>query len=169
MRLSKRICEDETPIHANEAPHKGRSRNLKPIIRARSRYATKYTLHVYAKKDRGALGLVRQETQTLRRSSVSQWMQPHRWTRAIHFSGTVWVGVDEHYILFTSTTAQLCERSSRNVACQMKFLPPKGKYFNPIELLFNDLKSHHIRPNFPQNGQNLSKPKIRALVRSYTG
>ena len=49
----------------------------------------------------------------------------------------------------------------------MKFLPPKGKYFNPIELLFNDLKSHHIRPNFPQNGQNLSKSKIRALVRSY--
>ena len=42
----------------------------------------------------------------------------------------------------------------------MKFLPPKGKYCNPIELLFNDLKSHHIRPNFPQNGQNLSKSKL---------
>ena len=36
----------------------------------------------------------------------------------IHLSGTVWVVVDEHYILFTSTIAQLCERSSRNVACQ---------------------------------------------------
>src|SRR5215467_1664688 len=59
-------------------------------------------------------------TQTLRRSSVSQWMQPHthRWMRAIHLSGTVWVVVDEHYILFTSIIAQLCERSSRNVACQ---------------------------------------------------
>ena len=49
---------------------------------------------------------------------MSQWMQPHRWTRAIHLSGTVWVVVDEHYIPFTSTIAQLCERSSRNVACQ---------------------------------------------------
>ena len=41
-------------IYADEAlaPHKGRSRKGKPIIRARSRYATKYTLHVYAKKDR---------------------------------------------------------------------------------------------------------------------
>ena len=37
---------------ANEAPRKGRSRVGKPIIRPRSRYATKYTLHVYAKKDR---------------------------------------------------------------------------------------------------------------------
>ena len=49
----------------------------------------------------------------------------------------------------------------------IKFLPPKGKYFNPIELLFNGLKSHHIRPNFPKNGKNLSKWKIRALVREY--
>ena len=32
----------------------------------------------------------------------------------------------------------------------IKFLPQKGKYFNPIELLFNDLKSHYIRPNFPK-------------------
>ena len=37
----------------------------------------------------------------------------------------------------------------------IKFLPSKGKYFNPIELLFNDLKSHYIRPNFPKNGKLL--------------
>ena len=30
-------------------------------------------------------------------------------------------------------------------ACRIKFLPPKGKYFNPLELLFNDLKQHYIR------------------------
>ena len=30
----------------------------------------------------------------------------------------------------------------------IKFLPPKGKYFNPLELLFNDLKSHYLRPKF---------------------
>ncbi len=27
-------------------------------------------------------------------------------------------------------------------------LPPKGKYLNPVELLFNDLKNHYIRPQF---------------------
>jgi len=118
IAMRRRIYEDEAPIYANEAPHKGRSRKGKPIIRARSRYATKYTLHVYAKKDRVCTGTCQTGTQTLRRSSVSQWMQPHRWMRAIHLSGTVWVVVDEHYILFTSIIAQLCERSSRNVACQ---------------------------------------------------
>jgi len=50
--MRRRIYGDEARIYANEAPHKGRSRKGKPIIRARSRYATKYTLHVYAKKDR---------------------------------------------------------------------------------------------------------------------
>ena len=82
-------------------------------------------------------------------------------------SGAVWGGVrralhptHQHY-----SPAVREEFKERGVS--MKFLPPKGKYFHPIELLFNDLKSHHIRPNFPQNGQNLSKSKIRALVRSY--
>ena len=41
-------------------PHKGRARVGKPIIRPRSRYATKYTLHVLRKeRSRAALGLVR--------------------------------------------------------------------------------------------------------------
>ena len=48
-----------------------------------------------------------------------------------------------------------------------KFLPPKGKYFNPLELLFNDLKSHYIRPNFLRNGQALPKSRIEGLIREY--
>ena len=49
--LDKRIYEDETPVYANEAPKKGRSRRGKPIFRTRSRYAKKkYTLHMYAKR-----------------------------------------------------------------------------------------------------------------------
>ena len=47
----------------------------------------------------------------------------------------------------------------------IKFLPPKGKYFNPLELLFNDLNQHDIRPNFPKNGRPLSKSKIVGLIR----
>ena len=49
--LDKRIYEDETLIYANEAPRKGRSRKGKPRFRARSRYAKKYTLHMYAKRN----------------------------------------------------------------------------------------------------------------------
>ena len=49
--LCKRTYQDETPIHANEAPKKGRARKGKPIFRTRKRYAEKYTLHLYAKRD----------------------------------------------------------------------------------------------------------------------
>ena len=169
IALSKRIYEDETPIYANEAPHKGRSRVGKPIIRPRSRYATKYTLHVYAKKDRVLhwdLSDQNADTKESERVAVDAatqmsvgdtliWDRLGRSGRALH-------PTHQHY-----SPAVREEFKERGVS--MKFLPPKGKYFNPIELLFNDLKSHHIRPNFPQNGQNLSKSKIRALVRSYMG
>ena len=150
IALNKRIHEDETPIYANEAP--------------RSRSATKYTLHVYAKKDRVLhwdLSDQNADTKEIERVAVDAatqmnvgdtliWDHLGRSGRALH-------PAHQHY-----SSAARGERA-------MKFLPPKGKYFNPIELLFNDLKSHHIRPNFPQNGQNLSKSKIRALVRSYMG
>ena len=61
------------------------------------------------------------------------------------------------------------ERSIRGAwrGVSIKFLPPKGKYFNPLELLFNDLKQHYIRPNFPKNGRPLSKSKIAGLIRGY--
>ena len=49
----------------------------------------------------------------------------------------------------------------------IKFLPPKGKYFNPLELLFNDLKSHCLRPKFLQNGKPLPKSQIEGIIREY--
>ena len=49
----------------------------------------------------------------------------------------------------------------------IKFLPPKGKYFSPLELLFNDLKTHYIRPKFPKNGLPLPKSEIEELVQGY--
>ena len=152
--MSRRVYEDETPIYANEALHT-------PIIRARSRYATKYTLHVYAKKDRVLhWDLSDQNADTKEIESVAVdaatrmdvgdtliWDRLGRSGRALH-------PIHQHY-----SPAVREEFKERGVL--IKFLPPKGKYFNPIELLFNDLKSH-IRPNFPTNGQNLSKRKIRA-------
>ena len=145
---------------ANEAPHKGCSRVGKPIIRPRSRYATKYTLHV-----------LRKETS---RAATGTWPDPNADTKEIERVAVgcsnidVWGGVGEHYTLLTSTTARLCDRSSRNVACQNEVLDlPRASTLSQSNCCFNDLKSHHIRPNFPQNGQNPLKSKIRALVRSY--
>jgi transposase len=167
IALSRRIYEDETPIYANEAPHKGRSRKGKPIIRPRARYATKYTLHVYAKKDRVLhwdLSDKNADTKETERVAVDAATQMDMgdtliWDR-LGRSGRAMHPVHQHY-------SPAVREGFKARGVSIKFLPPKGKYFNPIELLFNDLKSHHIPPNFPENGQNLSKSKIRALVREY--
>ena len=46
-------------------------------------------------------------------------------------------------------------------------LPPYGKYFNPAELLFNDLKNHYIRPHYGKFNKELSKETITRIVRKY--
>ena len=56
----------------------------------------------------------------------------------------------QHY---SPVARDLCEERGVSI----KFLPPKGKYFNPLELLFNDLKQHDIRPNFPEERPAVSK------------
>ena len=167
IRLDKRIYEDETPVFANEAPKRGRARRGTPILRARSRYAKKYTLHVYAKRsgvlhwnlsDRNA------DTKEIERVAIDAvgamksgetviWDRLGRSGRAVNPSS-------QHY---GPVARDLFE--TRGVS--IKFLPPKGKYFNPLELLFNDLKQHYIRPNFPKNGRPLSKSKIAGLIRGY--
>ena len=38
-------------------------------------------------------------------------------------------------------------RLIQNAGCQVLFLPPKGKFFNPIELLFGCMKAH-LRNDF---------------------
>ena len=114
--MRRRIYAAEAPIYANEAPHKGRSRVGKPIIRARSRDATKYTLHVYAKKDRVLhwdLSDQNADTKEIERVAVDAATQMSVGDTVIWEFGAEWAST-----LLTSTPARLCERSSRNVACQ---------------------------------------------------
>jgi transposase len=167
LRLDKRIYEDETPVYANEAPKRGRARRGTPIFRARSRYAKKYTLHVYAKcsgvlhwdlSDRNA------DTEEIERVAVDAAERMEQgdvliWDR-LGRSGRALNPTSQHYSPVARAAFEAC-------GVTMRFLPPKGKYFNPLELLFNDLKQHQIRPNFPKNGKPLSKQKIVALVRGY--
>jgi len=165
--LDKRIYEDETPVYANEAPKKGRSRRGKPIFRARSRYAKKYTLHMYAKRsgvvhwDLSDKNADTKEIERVAREAVEQmeggetliWDRLGRSGRASH-------PTSQHY----SPEAQAIF-NTRDVT--IKFLPPKGKYFNPLELLFNDLKSHYLRPKFLRNGKPLPKSQIEGIIREY--
>lgn len=68
-------------------------------------------------------------------------------------------------------TSQHCSPVARATfeACGVttKFLPAKGKYSNPLELLLNHLKQHHIRPNFRKTLNHCQKSKIAALIRGY--
>ena len=46
-------------------------------------------------------------------------------------------------------------------------LPPYGKLLNPLELLFNDLKEHHLQPAYPRTGAELIYHKIKRIVKKY--
>ena len=163
--LDKRIYEDETPIYANEAP-KGRSRKGKPIFRTRSRYAKKYTLHMYAKRnsvvhwDLADKHADTKEIERVAREAVEQMDGGETliWDR-LGRSGASHP-TSQHYRSEAKATFK-----ARGVTT--KFLPPKGKYFNPLELLFNDRKSHYIRPKFLRNGRHLPKSQIEGLIRGY--
>ena len=138
-----------------------------PIIRARSRYAKKFTLHMYAKRSgvlHWELSDKNADTREIERVAVAAahkmqhgdvlvWDRLGRCGRAVN-------PTTQHYSPIARAAFEEC-------GVTIKFLPPKGKYFNPLELLFNDLKQHYIRPNFPKNGQSLSKSKVASLVRGY--
>ena len=55
----------------------------------------------------------------------------------------------------------------RGRGVHVRYLPPKGKYFNPVELLFADLKTHYIRPAYPVHGGKMSFDAIHAIVEQY--
>ena len=167
IRLDTRIYEDETSVYANEASMRGRARRGTPIIRARSHYAKKFTLHMYAKRsgvlhwelsdknaDTGEIERVAvAAAHKMQHGDVLVWDRLGRCGRAVN-------PTTQHYSPIARAAFEEC-------GVTIKFLPPKGKYFNPLELLFNDLKQHYIRPNFPKNGQSLSKSKVASLVRGY--
>ena len=165
--LDTRVYQDETAIYANDAPRTGRSRKGKPILRPRSRWAKRYTLHVYAKRS----GVVHWElsaknANTAEVERVAAAAAAHVangetliWDR-LGRSGRARHPTAQHY----SPTA-VAAFMDRGVVVQ--YLPPKGKYFNPLELLFNDLKSHYIRLAFPGNGEKLSRDTLQSIIRAY--
>ena len=79
------------------------------------------------------------------------WDRLGRSGRALHPSA-------QHYSPEAKATFE-----ERGVA--IKFLPPKGKYFNPLELLFNDLKTHYIRPKFPKMVYRCQSRKSKSLFK----
>ena len=115
-----------------------------PILRARARYAKKHTLHVFAK-----------------RSGVRHWDLSDRNADSKEIER---VAIDAVGAMKSGETV-IWDRLGRSgrVACRASSCLRRAMYFNPLELLFNDLKQHDILPNFPKNGRPLSKSKIAGL------
>ena len=164
--MSRRVYyADETGIYANEALKRGRSRKGKPIFRARPRWANKYTLHVFATKT----GVVYWElceknadTKEVERiaAAAAERMKTDDvliWDR-LGRSGRAANPTAQHYspVAIAAFRGPLCTCGT----CA------KGKYFNPVELLFADLKTHYIRA-YPVHGGKMSFDAIHAIVEQY--
>lgn len=165
--INTRVYVDETAIYENEALTTGRSRRGKRIFRAHSTYAKKYTLHVYAKRT----GVVYWELSELNSNTAEIERVARSAARNLGNNQTViWdrlgrSGRTQHPVAMHYSPA--ARESFAAAGARLEFLPSKGKYFNPLELLFNDLKSHYIRPAFPVNGQKFTHQQLVALITQY--
>jgi transposase len=167
IALDRRVYADESAIYENEALTYGRSRKGKPIFRPRPRWAKRYTLHVYAKRS-GVVywELSRVNANTSEIERVAAWAADYLsegdvviWDR-LGRSGRSVNPVAQHY-------SPVARSLFVGAGLTLEFLPPKGKYFNPIELLFSDLKNHYIRPAYPGNGEKLSFDTLHSIIEQY--
>jgi len=167
IAMRRRVYADETAVYGNEAPKRGRSRRGKPVIRPRSRYARRYTLHVYARQTGVVHWELSEQTantpevervaaaaaEKMKDGDILIWDRLGRSGRAAnpkacHYSPVARAAFAEHGV-------------------GVEHLPPLGKYLNPVELFFQDLKSHCLRPAFPGDGKNLKFSQLQSLIAEY--
>jgi hypothetical protein len=142
--LDKRVYMDESFIYDNEAPKRGRSPRGMIIPRVRSRHGKRWTVYLAIRADgfvhpplisdecaddRNFYHYVWEHlTPNLRPGEIVIWDRLGR-------AGRCKTPTKQHY---NPDAIRLIERAK----CQVKFLPPKGKFFNPIELVFGCIKTH---------------------------
>jgi transposase len=167
IRLDQRVYVDETGIWGNVVPTKARGRLGKRVKVTRPYHASKYTLHVWT-----------------RRSSVMYWELSKHNARD-----------DEIVRVGTAAAAELSEgdvviwdrlgRSGRSLnpvtqhynpdvvaaiqahGARVLYLPPKGAWLNPTELLFNDLKTNFLRPKLAEFAETATFDQLASLVAEY--
>jgi transposase len=163
----KRIYEDETYIYDNERLGHGRTRKGQRLRQVKARNPKKYILHAYVKKhsvvhwelrDEDAqnddfLGIVKRATRKFEEGDVLIWDQLGKYGRE----------KNPYRLHWDPKAKEAVERAGASLL----ILPPSGYYFMPLDLLFNDLKEHHIRPNYKKNGSNMSKNEIKNLIKEY--
>lgn len=164
---TRRVYGDESAIFSNDAPHMGRARVGKRLFRNRKRHGKKYTLHTFVKQN-----------------TVVHWTLRDKNANDVEVKkvmGSVYKKIENGDVL-------IWDRLGRSGRCKnptkqhfnpvvvekinarggkVMYLPPKGKYFNPVELLFNDLKAHYIRPAYGKSNKEMSKDKLTRIIRKY--
>ena len=167
LPFSRRVYGDETGIFSNDAPRFGRCRVGKKLFRKRKRSGKKYTLHAFGRensvmywelRDKNAnddevLKVTKKASKRIEKDDALLWDRLGR-------SGRTKNPKAQH---FNPEVVQCIEDRGGRVW----YLPPKGKYFNPMELLFNDLKSHYIRPAYGMSNKEMSKDKLTRIIRKY--
>ena len=140
----RRVYMDESFIYDNEAPSTGRAPRGKRIFRARARHGKKWTIYFAIRhndmvhppimrkenaSDAEFLAYVRDDlVPNLRAGDVVLWDRLGK-------SGRCKNPKKQHF-------NPACLRLIEEAGASLMFLPPKGKYFNPIELSFGTLKGH---------------------------
>ncbi len=140
----KRVYMDESFVYNNEAPSMGRSKAGEPINRVRDKRGKRWTMYLAIRvnelvhppilKDKNADDV---EFMKYVEESLVPCLCPGEvviWDR-LGRSGRCKFPNKQHY---NSRARQLIEEKG----CQLLILPPKGKFFDPIELVFSLLKGN---------------------------
>jgi transposase len=169
---NKRVYMDESFVYNNEAPAYGRSAAGEPINRVRDKRGKRLTLYLAIRVD----GLVHMPILKPENADdvefmkyVEQTLVPHLrfgevviWDR-LGRSGRCKNPCKQHY-------NPLARQMIEDKLCQLLILPPKGKYFDPIELVFSLLK-HDVRKTYAESmaaaeQRPRTEVEIRDAVRS---
>ena len=142
--FDKRVYVDESFVYDNEAPKRGRSLRGTVIPRVRSRHGKRWTMYLAIRQSSLVhVPILSTENATDLNFYHYIWetlvpnLQPGEvviWDR-LGKAGRCKNPTKQHY---NPDVIRMIE----NAGCQVKFLPPKGKYFNPIELVFGCIKTY---------------------------
>jgi hypothetical protein len=168
IAIKKRVYADESFVHGNIAPGKAKGRRGKKLVRPRNRWSKRYTLHVYTRQHEIVHWELSRKSATdaeIRRITIASVIPKLQHGEALIWdrlgrSGRSKNPKAQHY---NPEVKEAVEAAGARVV----MLPPYGKLLDPVELLFNDLKSHYLQPAFPKSGEDLSFEKIRSLIRKY--
>jgi transposase len=163
-----RVYADESAIYGNTAPKLGRARRGVKLLVSQPRYAKKYTLHVFADHnsvlfwDLADKNADDEEIKRVFLGGAVHKMKARQtliWDR-LGRSGRAKNPKTQHY-------NPEVKKKLESKGMSLLFLPPLGKYADPMELLFNDLKNHYLAPMYDAKGTSIPKAKLSDAIANY--